>query len=307
VSANLIGNIEESAMKIGLRIDVDTFRGTRYGVPNLCRLFADHAVKATFFFSVGPDNMGRHLWRLVRPDFLKKMLRTRASSLYGWDILLRGTFWPGPIIGEKLGHTIRSAADNGHEVGLHAWDHHAWQARLDRMDAEAVQRSLTLGVDLLTRILGRPPITSAAPAWRCNDLVLRLKNKFGFRYNSDCRGQRIFLPLVDGQSIPQPQIPVTLPTYDEVIGRNGIDANNYNAYLLSLLKPGVLNVLTIHAEVEGMACFTLFSRFIEMVKSKGFLLVPLGSLLNENQHMEPAAVVAGEIPGREGWVACQAS
>lgn len=294
-------------MKIGLRIDVDTFRGTRYGVPNLCKLLDDHAVKATFFFSVGPDNMGRHLWRLVRPAFLRKMLRTRASRLYGWDILLRGVFWPGPIIGEKLGHIIRAAADRGHEVGFHAWDHHAWQAHLDRMDDSAVTRSLRQGVDLLTRILGRSPISSAAPAWKCNDRVLLMKNKFAFAYNSDCRGRSIFLPLVDGQILTQPQIPVTLPTYDEVVGRGRVTTGNYNEHILSLLRPEDLNVLTIHAEVEGMACFTTFSRFIETVKSKGFFLAPLGGLLNECRQIAPAAVVAGEIPGREGWVACQAS
>ena len=293
-------------MKIGLRIDVDTFRGTRYGVPNLCKLLAGHGVKATLFFSVGPDNMGRHLWRLVRPAFLRKMLRTRASRLYGWDILLRGVLWPGPIIGEKLGHIIRATADRGHEVGFHAWDHHAWQAHLDRMDNTAVTRSLRQGVDLLTRILGRFPIASAAPAWKCNDRVLLVKNKFSFAYNSDCRGQSIFLPIVDGQILSQPQIPVTLPTYDEVIGRGRVLAGNYNEHILSLLRPGDLNVLTIHAEVEGMACLTIFSRFIEMVKSKGHFLVPLGDLLDGHRPIAPAAVIAGEISGREGWVACQA-
>jgi undecaprenyl phosphate-alpha-L-ara4FN deformylase len=294
-------------MKVGLRIDVDTFRGTRLGVPALCTLLADHGVKATFFFSVGPDNMGRHIWRLLRPAFFAKMLRTRASALYGWDILLKGTLWPGPIIGEKLESIIRAAADAGHEVGLHAWDHHAWQSRLERMDGADVYRTLSKGVELLTRIIGRPPLCSAAPAWKSTDLVLKEKLKFPFAYNSDCRGESIFYPLVEGEALPQPQVPVTLPTYDEIMGRRGICDVNFNDHMLSLLRHGKLNVLTVHAEVEGIRAFSLFQRFLEAALDKGISFAPLGDLIRDFPSPHCSAMVPREIPGREGWVACQGS
>ena len=164
-------------MKLGLRIDVDTYRGTRLGVPSLCEALAKYGVKASFFFSVGPDNMGRHIWRLLKPAFLLKMLRSNAASLYGWDILLRGTFFPGPIIGKKWAGEIRRSADEGHEIGLHAWDHHAWQAKIDRMDDEAIYKHLEKGVNLLTEICGTAPTCSAAPGWKANELMLLQKER----------------------------------------------------------------------------------------------------------------------------------
>jgi undecaprenyl phosphate-alpha-L-ara4FN deformylase len=235
------------------------------------------------------------------------MLRTRAASLYGWDILLRGTFWPGPVIGEHLGDIIRSVADAGHEVGLHAWDHHAWQAGIDKMDGAAIHRSLERGVEILTGITGCPPACSAVPGWKCNDLVLKEKAKFPFRYNSDCRGESIFQPVVNGGKLPQPQIPVTLPTYDELVGRSGVTNANYNDYMLSILDPARLNVLTIHAEVEGIVCLEMFREFVSKANSRDVSFVPLGTLLQNGPETEPGIIVRQELPGREGWVACQAN
>jgi len=293
-------------MDVGLRIDVDTFRGTKRGVPNLRDVLARHNIRATFFFSVGPDNMGRHLWRLIRPAFLLKMLRTNAAGLYGWDILLRGTLWPGTIIGRKLAGVIRAVADAGHEIGLHAWDHHAWQSNLERMTGPEIRQVLKQACDLMTEILGHPPRCSAAPAWRCTDEVLLQKLAFPFAFNSDCRGDHIFCPVVRGQELKQPQIPTTLPTYDEVVGHNGITPANYNSFLLRQLRPNQLNVLTIHAEAEGLHCFSSFQQFLDQAKAHGVRFVTLGDLLEAQGEPSPQGAIApGELAGREGWASRQ--
>lgn len=292
-------------MKIGLRIDVDTLRGTRRGVPALLRCLETLGVRASFFFCVGPDNMGRHVWRLLRPDFLKKMRRTHAAGLYGWDILLRGTLGPGPDIAHRAGTVISQTAAMGHEIGLHAWDHWAWQTRIERMTPAAIRHSLERGAERLEQLTGKAPVCSAAPAWKCTPGVLREKSRFAFAYNSDCRGHTIFYPRAGHEIFPQPQIPVTLPTYDEVVGRKRIAPADFNAYLFSRLRPGALNVLTIHAEVEGIACLALFSEFAHSAGVKGIALVPLGELLADTRRIESAAMVAAETPGRQGWLALQ--
>ncbi len=294
-------------MRVGLRIDVDTFRGTQTGVPNLCALLADHGISATFFFSVGPDNMGRHILRLRHPRFLWKMLRTRAGNLYGAGILLKGTLGPGPLIGEKLGGVIRGAAEIGHEVGLHEWDHYSWQAHIGEMSRDAVRATLQKGYDALADILGRPPSCSAVPAWQCTDDVLVEKSRFPFRYNSDCRGNAIFRPSVKGVPLDQPQIPVTLPTYDEVIGRNAISDRNYNEFMMSRLRPSSLNVLAVHAEVEGIARLALFGQFLKASRSRGWSFSPLGALLGAASSFGSGMISRERIPGRQGWVSVQTS
>jgi undecaprenyl phosphate-alpha-L-ara4FN deformylase len=250
--------------------------------------------------------MGRHLWRLVRPTFLVKMLRTRAASLYGWDVLSKGTFWPGPVIGRAAADEIRGAAAAGHEIGLHAWDHHAWQARVERMSAATIRDVLQRGFDRLQEIIGRAPVASAVPAWKCTDLVLEEKLRFPYVYNSDCRGDAIFQPLVDGRPLPQPQIPVTLPTYDEIVGRDGITDRSYNDSILSRVHPDRLNVYTVHAEVEGIARLPLFERLLEQARARGMTFVPLGILLPGSSHLPQSAIRPTTLAGREGWISWQA-
>jgi len=75
--------------------------------------------------------------------------------------------------------------------------------------------------------------------------------------------------------------------------------------ILSLMKPEKLNVLTIHAEVEGIFCAKMFEHFLKTALSRKISFIPLGTFLHEQMPTDYATLVAGKILGREGWVAYQ--
>ncbi len=105
--------------RIALKIDVDTYRGTREGALRLAQLLDRLALKATFLFSLGPDNTGRAMKRVFRRGFLGKVKRTSVVEHYGIKTLMYGVLLPGPHIGQRCAAEMRAIAGSGFEVGVH--------------------------------------------------------------------------------------------------------------------------------------------------------------------------------------------
>ena len=172
-------------MLLALKIDVDTLRGTREGVPRLVELLQQHGAGATFLFSLGPDHTGRAIKRVFRPGFLRQGARApRCVEHYGLQTLLYGTLLPGPGHRPALrADVMRAVRDAGFEVGIHAWDHVRWQdgvaRRRRRVDARA---RCSCAVRALHRDLRRAaPRSHGAAGWQMNAHALRLTQRARLR------------------------------------------------------------------------------------------------------------------------------
>ncbi len=296
-------------MKIALKIDVDTYRGTREGVPRLLETLQRHQAGATFLFSLGPDHTGRAVRRAFRPGFMKKVSRTSVLEHYGIVTLLYGTLLPGPDIGVRCADILRSVRDAGFETGVHTWDHVKWQDGVTDANAAWTLDQMRRACDRYEQIFGERPHVHGAAGWQMNRHSYRLTQEMGFQYCSDSRGSKPFIPVINGELIDCPQLPTTLPTLDELIGVDDITVDNVADHQLRLSadRRASGHVYTLHAELEGMKLLPVFERLLEGWRAAGHELVSLHDYHNafEPTILPRHVVINGEIAGRSGTLSLQ--
>jgi len=294
-----------------LKVDVDTYMGTINGVPALLELFERFNVKATFLFSVGPDNTGRALRRIFRKGFLQKVGRTSVISHYGLGTLMNGVLKPGPHIGKRAGFIMRQVAAAGHEVGIHCYDHVRWQDFVAGKDLGWTQCEMDKALEAFRDALEMAPQTIGAAGWQLNRHVIRLEEKMGFKYASDVRGRGPFIPSMDGESSSCIQLPTTLPTLDEIIGSDGIDSSNCWETILEKSKETLPDghVYTLHAELEGLKLRPAMEKLLGHWKASGFEFFTLYQLYAslDKSVLPKQDIKWGEVDGRSGLLAIQAS
>jgi peptidoglycan/xylan/chitin deacetylase (PgdA/CDA1 family) len=301
-----------------LKIDVDTYRGTREGVPNLVRLLRHHDAGATFLFSLGPDHTGWALRRALRPGFFQKVSRTSVVEHYGLKTLMYGVLLPGPNIGKECADDMRAVRDAGFECGIHTWDHVLWQDNVRKRDAAWTQRQMQQSFDRFAQIFGMPPQTHGAAGWQMNPYAFEQLDAFGFHYASDGRAKlnedgRLSDPRcgphrlsLNGKTLSCFQLPTTLPTLDEMLGRTignkQITLTNIADTILQLTAVQRDHVFTLHAELEGQKLAPIFEQLLTGWKKQGYALT---SMADHYQHVKDLSLPIcplqwGELPGRSG-------
>jgi undecaprenyl phosphate-alpha-L-ara4FN deformylase len=244
---------------------------------------------------MGPDRMGRNAKRIIGEKGMGCSLRGYAR-VYHWQTLLNGTLRTPSNFVDTGARRMRDIMRAGHEVGLHSFDHYGWQTGIAEYSRTEIERDIRKSIASYTRIFGTLPSCWAAPGWRATELSLRVQDRFGFRYTSDTRGLSPFYPSVGEDRLNTLQIPVSLPTLDELIlqGRDSLEIPGSGSH-----------VYCAHAELEGLSRLGWFRNLLENGLGRDVPVVPLSTLARRSERAPGAAVREGTVPGRSAPVTLQ--
>ena len=289
--------------KLAIKVDVDTLRGYREGMPRLLDFFKRHSLHASMFFSFGPDNSGKAIRRIFRKGFISKMIRTRAPSTYGLRTMMYGTLLPAPLIVPSDPEIFIRAAEEGHDCGVHAWDHVYVQDELPNISKDEFRSLFEKAAGLFEELSGTRPRSYAAPGWQVSPISLEVQQELDLDYCSDARGNCPFIPIFNGREYSAVQIPTTLPTMDEIYGLPGINDKTLPSFWIDGMDKE-WNVLTVHAEMEGLSKLDVFDNFIALAKQRNTEFFTLRDYFKASAPL-PCRVKIDTITGRAGTLAVQ--
>jgi len=278
-------------MKLALRIEVATLRGTREAAPRLARLLKENGVGATFLFNLGPNRSGRALASLPHVPKWK---------CYGPAALLSGTLLPAADIGARCADEMRAVRAEGFEAGILAWDRADWVRHAARANEPWTQAAMQRARSRYEEIFKTPALTHGAPGWQMNRYAYRHTQRLGFRHCSDTRGAGPFIPVVNGEIAACPQLPTTLPTLDELLA-GGLNPDEAVRRLLELSRkpPADGHVHTLRAEVEGTMFEPVLRALLEGWRGLGLNLVSLRDYAAalDLAHLPRRVIVEQSVPG----------
>jgi len=287
-------------VKLGLRIEVATLRGTRKAAPRLAAALTKAQAQGTFLFSLGPDHTGRALGSLPR---------VRRLKCYGLRALLSGTLLPAADIGKRGAAAMRSVQAEGHEAGILAHDRVRWLKDIAAAGETWTAAAMRRARERYEEIFGTAALTHGAPGWRMNRYAFRYAQRLGFRHCSDTRGTGPFIPVIRGEVVACPQLPTTLPTLDELLAQGGTPDEAVRRLLeASRDPPPTGHVYAARAEVEGTVFAPALTELLSGWQALGYQIVSLREYaagldlarLPRREVALPSATAAGTGVATEG-------
>lgn len=274
------------AAHVVLRVDVDFHAGLKRGVPAILDDIREYGGHAGFYVVMGPDTMHRHTGRVGKKGYLRRLVSMnpfRIAREFGAGEILLGRFRGPRPVGPSFPGVLARIASEGHDLGVHGYDHYWWAENAYTADLGALRAEIDRGWKAFRTATGREPVTWASPNWRTTDEVVRYLAGHGVPYLTECRGTHPFFTLLsDGSCVRVPHLPITLPALHELRQR-GLDTAGAVAEIVRLASGSGYNMLVAHDYYEGILARKTWRLLLGALAREGYALVSPSEYIRKNR------------------------
>ncbi|MBS3934585.1 MAG: hypothetical protein KGZ43_00305 [Sulfuritalea sp.] len=238
---------------------------------------------------------------------LAGMLRTRNAGAS--FVFALGSDWLGRSLARHCLGTLRQLRDACFDLGFYGWEPDLSPRRIARADAAWTAARIGRMHQTFLRAFESPPTLHAAPGWLSHPHALRLTQRLGLACASDTRGRHPFVPVWNGEIVRCPQIPVTLPTLDELAAAPNTASADPVAALLALTAdpPPHGHVFSLNADRSALRSIQAIERLLTGWSEQGYAIVSVQGLASRFtlDGLPRHEIVTGRTPGRQDAVLLQ--
>lgn len=243
-----------------IRIDLESSKGIKKGLPKILNLLEKYGVKASFYLVMGGES---NLLELLKYRKRLSSAAERKIRVFSKAELLRMAVFPKDFVGENK-EILRKILYEGHELGIHGWKHRAWTRGLEEIN---VARHLDLAIKKYKNIFGVYPESFAAPAFNTNEKIIKMLENKGISVISDFEGEKPF--NIEGTRITN--VPITIKGKNntpiiEYLVTNGYSDEEILNYLKAEIRKKRLAVIYIHDLYECINKIPLLEKLLLFLK-----------------------------------------
>lgn len=243
-----------------LRIDIESDKGIKKGIPKILDLLKKYNVKASFYLVMGGES---NLLDILK--YRNKVLKERKIKVFSKLEMVRMVLFPRDFVRKNI-QILRRILQEGHELGIHGWKHRAWTRGIGKIDIES---HLRLAKERYIRAFKKQPISFAAPGFITNDKIISILDKEGFRVISDLPGKKPF--KIKNTRITNVPVTITGPENTPIIenlASHGLNDSEILSIITKKIGNNRLSVMYIHDLYECIQKIGLIEKIIQYVKSK---------------------------------------
>jgi len=243
-----------------IRIDLESQKGIRKGVPRILEVLERNGVKGSFYLTMGGES---NIFEILKNR--NKLSSSGERKIKVWTLRekIRMVFFPKDFVraNEKI---LKRILEGGHELGLHGWKHREWTRNLGSLD---VEKAISNSIKKYVNLFGKRPTSWSSPGFNTREKVLLLLEKNHFRFVSDFQEEQSFGNLKN--------LPLTIlgknkmPFIEYWVGEGKTDAEILRKFK-DQLKVKTLASFYIHGLFEGRFKTELLGRMIKLLKKEGF-------------------------------------